>query len=90
VTQISLEVLIHLQNIFFSVDDTGNWLTDVTKRTVGRKDNRFTISGKNTRVQVPRRVEVKHMVNLQQHFETSLSKFNSSTRVVNVVLREEI
>jgi hypothetical protein len=46
VTEISLEVLMHLQNIVFSVDDTWNGLTDVTKGTVGRKDNRFTVSGK--------------------------------------------
>jgi hypothetical protein len=46
VTEISLEVLIHLQNIVFSVDDTRNGLTDVTKGTVGRKDNRFAVSGK--------------------------------------------
>jgi hypothetical protein len=72
-TEISLEVLIHLQNIVFSVDDTWNGLTDVTKGTVGRKDKRFTVRGKNTRVQVSRRVEVKQTVNLQPHFETNLS-----------------
>jgi hypothetical protein len=73
VTEISLEVLIHLQNIVFSVDDTWNGLTDVTKRTVGHTDNRFTMSGKNTRVQVPRGVDVRNAVNLQPHFETNLS-----------------
>jgi len=45
-TEISLEVLIHLQNIVFSVDDTRNGLTDVTKRTLGRKYNRFAMNGK--------------------------------------------
>jgi len=46
VTEISLEVPIHLQNVVFSVDDTWNGLTDVTKRTAGRKGSIFTMRGK--------------------------------------------
>lgn len=45
-TEISLEVLINLKNLVFSVDDTWNGLTDFTKRTVGLKDKRFTMRGK--------------------------------------------